>query len=723
MNYQVLLFAFSLLLTSLSGAQTAIMVKDINPGPAHSYPQQIIRFRNQAFFPANDGVHGYELWVSDGSDSRTRLFKEINPGPAGGWGEISRLNALVMDDTLYFVANDGVHGDELWKSDGTPEGTVLVKDVMPGKDHSHIGRLVEVNGSLFFAATTTRGEELWKSDGTGAGTVLVKDIRPGNLGSFPHSLVVMNGTLYFAANDGASGVELWRSDGTEAGTRMVKDIGSVLSSGGLHSMYGYGANNLVNVNGRLYFGADDGVHGFELWKSDGTEAGTVLVKDIFPGRGGSVTSFFSGTFADVDGTLFFRATDGVHGYELWKTDGTEAGTVLIKDIRPGTGSYVADNCYPNFVTVAGTVYFIAHDGVHGYEMWKSDGTEAGTVMVKNIAAGPDDSSPGFDRFIHLNNTLYFTASDGIHGRELWQTDGTDAGTFMVGDIARGAGSGFPNYGEPSLAEVNGTLFFIATDAVHGWELWRITSQQPQTILFAPVSPPTLDEEAVSLTATASSGLPVAFSLVGGPATLSGNILTLTQPGMVTVKATQVGDHRYLPAYEVVQSFCVLPATPIINTSGVALTSSSPSGNQWYRDGAAIDGATAPAYQPTRDGSYAVLVSGPCGAPVASAALRVVVAAPEPQSEDPVVVTATEPGFADQVRLYPNPAAEKLILEISAGRKVQRVRVLDGNGREVAWRARTTGSQVIFDTSTCKSGLYLLEIRFTGTILRRKFVVR
>ena len=154
--------------------------------------------------------------------------------------------------------------------------------------------------------------------------LLVKDINPGSGSSDPISLTNVNGTLFFAADDGIDGIELWKSDGTAAGTVLVKDIGP----GGRSSFPG----NLRSVDGTLFFSAGDGTNGFELWKSDGTAAGTALVKDINPGG-----SSFPGALTNVNGTLFFSAGDGTNGIELWKSDGTAAGTVLVKDINPGAG--------------------------------------------------------------------------------------------------------------------------------------------------------------------------------------------------------------------------------------------------------------------------------------------------------------------------------------------------------------------------------------------------
>ena len=412
----------------------------------------------RVYFVVNDGVHGNELWVSDGTAAGTALVKDINPGA----GSSDPINLTNVDGTLFFSANDGTHGAELWQSDGTAAGTVMVKDIFPGSSGSSPISLVNVNGTLFFSADDgVHGHELWMTNGTAAGTVMVDDIRPGPLDSFPIFPINVNGTLLFGADDGTHGFELWRSDGTAAGTTLVKDI----RPGSNDSLAG-ATSNFLAINGTLFFEANDGTDGFELWKSDGTTAGTVMVMDIHPGASGSTPHFF----ANVNGTLFFYADDGTHGSELWKSDGTAAGTVMVKDILPGAGSSIPTISTP-FAVIGSTLYFSANDGATGTELWKSDGTAAGTVLVKDILLGPAGSSP-FD-MINVNGVLEFYAFDGS-SFGLYRSDGTAAGTIEIAtNIDTNTPIGFAP--QPVSNDLNGdglsdVLWRNASGALAGWSM-------------------------------------------------------------------------------------------------------------------------------------------------------------------------------------------------------------------------------------------------------------
>jgi len=410
-------------------------------GPASLFfdaTKQAVAIGARLLFIGTDGkganLHGSELWTSDGTAAGTVMLKDINPRDSDSNTTFQFLNPpTVVNGTLYFTANDGVHGVELWKSDGTAAGTMMVKDINPGPSTSFpsfFPQLTNINGTVYFEADDgVHGVELWRTDGTADGTVMIKDIDPGSNSSGSGALMNVGGTLYFAADDGAHGDELWKSDGTDAGTVMVEDI----DPGALNAA----PNDLTIANGAiannvLYFTADDGIgagaHGNELWMTVGTIAGARMVKDINPGPGNSNPS----DLTNDNGLLYFTAFDGSHGEELWTaTPGSIAGAEMVADINPGSG----DSNPSNLTPINGFVYFTADNGVNGVELWKSGGNALSTVTVKDIDPGRGASNP-FD-LTNADGTLYFFANNGDTDGggdplwQLWKSDGTAAGTVMV----------------------------------------------------------------------------------------------------------------------------------------------------------------------------------------------------------------------------------------------------------------------------------------------------
>src|SRR5438094_21857 len=301
-------------------------------------------------------------------------------GCAGGASSASSPSIMLL------AANDGVSGFELWKTDGSAMGTVLVKDINPGAGHSSPGgsglfpsEFAFFNGAWFFSADDGTGPKLWKSDGTQAGTARVTAVV-----SSPREFTVLGNALYFSADDGVNGRELWKTDGTEARTVLVKDIApGTVSIGGIQVPRSSSPTGLTVFNNALYFSADDGVNGRELWKSDGTVPGTVQVKNINSSGDSSPSGF-----TVFNNALYFWADDGMTGFELWKSDGTDNGTMRVKDINPGAGSS------PNALTVLNNaLLFSADDGMTGRELWRTDGTVGGTMQVKDICPGPCDGVP------------------------------------------------------------------------------------------------------------------------------------------------------------------------------------------------------------------------------------------------------------------------------------------------------------------------------------------
>ncbi len=170
------------------------------------------------------------------------------------------------------------------------------------------------------------------------------------------------------------------------------------------------------LNDIVYFSSDDGSgSGFGLWRSDGTIAGTTLVK------GGIIVANFNGNSATLNSKMYFNVNDNINGDELWVTDGTNAGTHIVKDINPaGSGEPM------NFKVYHNKIYFSARDDVNGEELWVTDGSAAGTQMIKDVVAGSGSSQPR--GIIVYNDTLYFLA---WATQELWKTDGTAANTKLV----------------------------------------------------------------------------------------------------------------------------------------------------------------------------------------------------------------------------------------------------------------------------------------------------
>ncbi|MBD2551624.1 hypothetical protein H6G65_19015, partial [Microcystis elabens FACHB-917] len=413
-----------------------------------SYYSFISSFTNVGgvlYFNLGDGdaSTGRELWKSDGTAAGTVLVRDVLPGPVGS----NPRELTAFNNKLYFVAESESYSGwthELWSSDGTAAGTVSL-ELDPRTVGSDISTPLLFNGKLYFAANDgVLGKELWTSDGTAAGTQLVKDVRAGGYGSDVKAITEMGGNLYFFAYDDINGYGLWKSDGSEAGTSLILAV---------HS-WSHAYSPIIAAGNRIYFNNYTSDAGWELWTSDGTAAGTSLVKDIIPGT--SYSDPYLWKNAVIGNTIFFTANDGTNGRELWKTDGTTAGTTLVRNINPGAGDSNPDD----LIVFNGALYFDAYDPTYGRELWKTDGTT--TTRVKNIYAGGNNSDP--QSYAIFQGSLYFSANDGS-GWQLWKTDGSTSGTVKV--------TNFPNYWwhgpMAQLTAVNNTLFFTTTS---GSELWK-----------------------------------------------------------------------------------------------------------------------------------------------------------------------------------------------------------------------------------------------------------
>src|SRR5215204_6060485 len=342
----VVLAALLLVLANLAFAQSAkkkttphlkpFLVEDIYPGKTGSEPNYLVDFNGKLLFAAAHPDFGEELWSSNGTRSGTRLVKDIDPGPLvinevknTETGSSAPDSVLRTKKSIYFQATTAKYSGELWKSDGTKSGTKVVKDIVPGPGVSDPEDIVSTAPRMTFfrAWDKHHGEELWTTDGTAKGTKLIKDINPdlppgarckqGDCGipkgwSHPDTVTAWGKQVFFAADDGKHGVELLKSDGTYRGTKLVKDINTVKGNSNPNDKgdaltRSAEVEKLYVVDNRLYFRANDGKHGVELWKTDGTNRGTKLVKDINTGSASEASD--TGNLVALGKTLYFTVND------------------------------------------------------------------------------------------------------------------------------------------------------------------------------------------------------------------------------------------------------------------------------------------------------------------------------------------------------------------------------------------------------------------------------
>lgn len=458
----VLIVALPVVGPQTAPAQSPSVLLDIMPGSSNSLPARFVDVLGTVFFTAASSGSGHALWKTDGTPGGTAQVKDFIPGPSGG---VQPRELVGLGPLLICIGDDGVNGGELWRSDGTGVGTTMILNINPGNQGRPIymdpptGLTVFKQRVYFSARDGIHGRELWSSDGSASGTRMLRDIRPGGntSDSLPTYFTPVGDTLFFFAYDTTHGWELWKTDGTSAATTLVKDVWpgpepTLIT----HNNFQFVTGVLGNL---LIFAAPDATHGFELWRSDGTGSGTYRLKDITPGPG---HSRFSRNLTAVGGHLLFTADDGVHGPELWRTDGTSAGTTLVMDIRPGS---LGSNPGEMAALSSGLVVFGADDGVNGAELWRTDGTAAGTTLVTSIRSGPTGSLLYYKMFGVGSRFAYFPANDGLRGTELWRSDGTASGTTLVQDLAVGSSGSYPEF----LTLSAGRLIFRAQDSAHGQE--------------------------------------------------------------------------------------------------------------------------------------------------------------------------------------------------------------------------------------------------------------
>lgn len=437
---------------------------------------QIATLKDSIIFFNNNG-----LWKSDGmAGGKVELIKKFDVNTH----LMSQQTFKETPNFVYFSIGNST-GLAIWRTDGTLAGTVKAFD----KALISYFTSTTIGDTLYFFPFTIDGNyELWKSEGTSETTQLVKQ-----LSGSVQFLTAIGNTLYFScANNGKEDLELWTSDGTALGTKLVKDINA-----GVASSY---VQSITEFNGKAYFFADDGIHGLELWRSDGTEAGTNLVMDINKKADSSILSYIDKTVSIVDNPaplkvsnnkLYFFADDGIHGYELWKSDGTEIGTSLVKDIVPGSASafsyHNTTNPYshaPILATLNGLLYFPAYNPANYNNtldssnnvsyLWKTDGTEQGTTLVN-----PNAKSIQTPLYLTTVQDKLLFFSDGTMlstpaKSQFWYSDGSESGTQPLNEICANncQNSGWLAFAsKPIYIFKNKAYIFSNSPTVSYYNLW------------------------------------------------------------------------------------------------------------------------------------------------------------------------------------------------------------------------------------------------------------
>lgn len=410
--------------------------------------------KTRLFFLASDGVHGDRLWRTDGTVAGTAPLTDINSGPLAGSGE---RNPVAVGNTIYFLARSSGQ-DALWRTDGTAAGTVEVRGDWPFPPFPNPRLVGAVGSRLLLEVNRGSGTELWASDGTHDGTAPLADLQAGAEYLPVKDLVAVGNRTYFIAGSESEGQELWVTDGTHDGTVRLTRFAEPQAFFDDDRRYLYLPRETWTSPSRFVFGAySDAEHGSELWETDGTPAGTHLLRDLCPG---ACSGFHYGLLALAD-RLYFSGDDGTGALEAWKTDGTEAGTRLVQSFPPAPAGSVLFGIGP---PAGGRLLF----GVSSFSglaqevtLWRSSGEPGGTTPIATVAV---DS--GF-RGIPVGPGLLFTARDD-RGGELWKSDGTTAGTGRLADIAPEDLGGSAPYG---FMPVGNRVLFFADDGVSGWEPW------------------------------------------------------------------------------------------------------------------------------------------------------------------------------------------------------------------------------------------------------------
>lgn len=424
-------------------------VVDINDLPVGLFSREYQTLKDKIFFYHLTDGKGMELWVYDTTITETVKVGEIRPSI----GSVPN-NIVALNDNLFYMAYTQDSGWELWQSDGTPSGTNLVEDFAPGTASSFPENLFIFQDQLFF--TVDLEGDFYLARLNDSNIEIIKALGENQFGSSirVREVAVANSYFYFVTY--GAGEDLWRSDGTESGTLLLKDMSTL--------------SHLACVDDQAFFsGKEPGQTDVELWQTDGSPANTTQVKNI-----GNAYSSNPGNFTTFNDKLIFTAYTQESGREYWISDGTGEGTFQLFDIATGVNNGAPQNTETSagqYAILNDFLYFSAKDPINGTELWRTDGTPDGLQLVKDINPGPTGSFP--HHLFSSDNQLYFTAYTPEGGVELWTSKGDEASTQQLYDLIEGPVGSVPQ----NLMQIGQELFFTAFTPDAGRQLWRADLQK------------------------------------------------------------------------------------------------------------------------------------------------------------------------------------------------------------------------------------------------------
>ena len=471
-------------------------------GDKSSSPSDFVEFNQKLYFEATSESTGREIWVSNGKENETYLLKDINPGNNSGIQTSFSETSVIINNTLYFIASDGISDGEIWKTDGTHDGTEKVTDFL----NSNISKLTLIGENFYFLIKNNDSLQVWISDGTESGTKIVKENLP--IWNSPTFQGKCNNTFIFTFQPyGTNYSKVWRSDGTSDGTYPITEEidGNGAGPGGSSALTQY-----IEFNNKMYFVARSiNIFGYPIcvgiMKTDGTLENTVPVKAVHDGATRLID------YADVieaNGKLYFSFFEvDYNRLFIWETDGTESGSNKIYD-ETGSRYFMTSNLLGN----DNSLIFCGVNNTGGTSLINLHLTDYSTDYIKELqnnieapfftpeicilkkinenkifCSSPSSNNKrkgwiselteettnnieildGVSNIFNYENSIYFSKTSDMEGSELWKSDNNHEYFFLLDNINKS------KYGlsNKPLKSINSNLIFTANNGIIGDEVW------------------------------------------------------------------------------------------------------------------------------------------------------------------------------------------------------------------------------------------------------------